>query len=462
MKISKSIFRAYDIRGTVGKELSETAVRMIALGLAVEMKKKDVRVCALGRDMRSSSHSFSEIIKKSLSESGLKVKDCGEVPTPVLYYCAKHEEGESGIMITGSHNPPEYNGLKIVLKGAPFWGNDLQVLYKKISTDCINLSVPDNNCGSIEIIKVDRDYAKKVIRQNVLRKPLRIAVDAGNGIAGPIATEIYEKMGCEVTRLFCTPDGNFPNHHPDPAEPKNMMNLIEVVKEKKLDLGLAFDGDGDRIGLVSSEGEIIWPDRQMMIFSEDVLTSKPGSSILFDVKCSRNLRKWVEEKGGYPIMWKTGHSYMKSKLRETNAVLAGEMSGHIFFNDQWYGFDDAVYAGARLLSILARKESIQRFLKSLPDSSCTPELKMNIEGISVKNIMSKLKSTQMFPRSIELNFIDGIRVEYQKGFGLVRPSNTTPSLVFRFEGDDLNSLEQIKYEFRVAMKQVLPHLETPF
>ena len=462
MKISRSIFRAYDIRGTVGKELSEAAVRMIALGLAAEMKNKDVRVCALGRDMRSSSHSFSVVIKKALSESGLMVKDCGEVPTPVLYYCARHQKGESGIMITGSHNPPEYNGLKIVLKGAPFWGNDLQLLYKKISTNDIDLTVSKNDTGSIENTKVDRHYANKIIQQNILRRPLSIAVDAGNGIAGPLATEIYTKMGCKVTKLFCTPDGNFPNHHPDPAEPKNMMNLVEVVKENQLDLGLAFDGDGDRIGLVSGDGKIIWPDRQMMIFSEDVLAIKPGSSILFDVKCSRNLRKWIMEKGGSPIMWKTGHSYMKSKLRETNAVLAGEMSGHIFFNDQWYGFDDAIYAGARLLSILARKERIQEFLNSLPDSSCTPELKMNIEGFPVKHIMSKLKSSQMFPKSIELNFIDGIRVEYEKGFGLVRPSNTTPSLVFRFEGDDLNSLEQIKHEFRVAMKEVFPSLKTPF
>ena len=446
MKVSKSIFRAYDIRGVVGRDLSNESIYLIGSALGDILNEHQVHICGLGRDMRVSSLEFSGIFKSALQEKNIVVKDYGEVPTPVLYFGAFSQEGQTGVMITGSHNPPEYNGLKIMIKGLPFWGDDLQSLHKKIESDCFRfktISVMTNR-DNVSIID---SYKNAVMTKQKLSRPLRVGVDAGNGIAGPIACSIYEAMGCDIFKLFCEPDGSFPNHHPDPADPKNLEDLRELVRSKKLDLGVAFDGDGDRLGVVDSNSNIIWPDRQMMIFSRDVLRGRPGASIIYDVKCSRNLHKWILDCDGNPIMWKTGHSFMKYKLKETGAMLAGEMSGHIFFNDDWFGFDDAIYAGARLLSILADAENITSFFEELPNSYCTPEIKLKIEGFSADDLLDILKNRKLFPRANTFHFLDGIRIEYKDGFGLARPSNTTPVIVFRFEGDSKVALENIKKRF---------------
>ncbi len=461
MKVSKSIFRAYDIRGVVGRDLSSESIYLIGLALGEILSQRKVNICGLGRDMRASSLELSRTFKSALQERNIVVKDYGEIPTPVLYFGAFSQEGQTGVMITGSHNPPEYNGLKIMIKALPFWGDDLQLLYKRIESSdvCFKTTNTMKNHDNTSIID---HYKNAVMAKQNLNRPLRVGLDAGNGIAGPIASSIYEAMGCEVFNLFCEPDGSFPNHHPDPADPKNLEDLIELVRSKKLDLGIAFDGDGDRLGVVDSDSNIIWPDRQMMIFSRNVLEENPGASIIYDVKCSRNLHKWIIDHGGCPIMWKTGHSFMKSKLKETGAFLAGEMSGHIFFNDNWFGFDDAIYAGARLLSILADEDDISHFFRELPDSFCTPEIKLEIKGFSADNLLNKLKNKKLFPRATNFYFLDGVRIEYEDGFGLARLSNTTPVIVFRFEGDSKVALESIKGDFRNLLSTIMKNVALPF
>ncbi|MDA9689075.1 phosphomannomutase/phosphoglucomutase [Betaproteobacteria bacterium] len=461
MKISKSIFRAYDIRGVVGRDLSNESIYLIGLALGEILNQRKVQICGLGRDMRDSSLEFSSIFKSALQERNIIVKDYGEVPTPVLYFGSFFQEGQTGVMITGSHNPPEYNGLKIMIKSLPFWGDDLQLLYKKIESDNFYFKTikASKDHGNTPIID---SYKNAVLAKQNLSRSLRVGVDAGNGIAGPIACSIYEAMGCQVFSLFCEPDGSFPNHHPDPADPKNLEDLIKLVRSKKLDLGIAFDGDGDRIGVVDSDSNVIWPDRQMMIFSKDVLKDNPGAPIIYDVKCSRNLHKWITDYGGCPIMWKTGHSFMKSKLKETGAFLAGEMSGHIFFNDHWFGFDDAIYAGARLLSILADEENITHLFRDLPDSFCTPEIKLEIKDFSADDLLKRLKNKKLFPRAKNFHFLDGIRIEYEDGFGLARLSNTTPVVVFRFEGDSKVALESIKKDFRNSLMAIMKNISLPF
>ena len=461
MKVSKSIFRAYDIRGVVGRDLSNQSIYLIGLALGEILNQRQVRICGLGRDMRDSSLEFSRIFKSALQEKNIVVKDYGEIPTPVLYFGAFSQKGQTGVMITGSHNPPEYNGLKIMIKSLPFWGDDIQLLYKRIESGSFNFKTmkATKNHPNTPIIDC---YKKAVMANQNLSRPLRVGVDAGNGVAGPIACSIYEDMGCEVFKLFCEPDGSFPNHHPDPADPKNLEELIKLVRLEKLDLGIAFDGDGDRLGVVDSDSNVIWPDRQMMIFSKDVLKDNPGASIIYDVKCSRNLHKWIIDYGGCPIMWKTGHSFMKSKLKETGAFLAGEMSGHIFFNDNWFGFDDAIYAGARLLSIIADEDNVTHLFKELPDSFCTPEIKLEIKGFSADDLLNRLKNKKLFPRANNFYFLDGIRIEYEDGFGLARLSNTTPVIVFRFEGDSKEALESIKEDFRNSLIAILKNIALPF
>ena len=452
----ESIFRENDIRGTYPEELNELVIKDIARGIAKKCKAEEVNSIAVARDGRLSGESLLSSFCEAMISYGLDVNCIGLATSPMLYFAAKKENSKSGIMITGSHNPKDYNGIKMVVNNSSVSGNEILTLIN----DNGELSTTDQ--GQITYNNIKDIYIEEVIN-NVEEdlSNLKVVLDCGNGVAGHIAPDLFKKLGCEVIELYSDVDGNFPNHHPDPGKLENLKDIILEVKKQNADIGFAFDGDGDRVGLITNKGEMIFPDKQMMLFSKDILKDKSGG-IVFDVKCSNHLENIISSNGGKPIMSPTGHFHIKNAIKKNNALLGGEMSGHIFFNDQWYGFDDAIYAGARLLSILARKERIQEFLNSLPDSSCTPELKMNIEGFPVKHIMSKLKSSQMFPKSIELNFIDGIRVEYEKGFGLVRPSNTTPSLVFRFEGDDLNSLEQIKNEFRVAMKRVLPSLKTPF
>jgi len=461
MKVSRSIFRAYDIRGVVGRDLSNESIYLIGLALGEILNQRQVHICGLGRDMRGSSLEFSRTFKSALQERNIVVKDYGEVPTPVLYFGAFSQEGQTGVMITGSHNPSEYNGLKIMIKSLPFWGDDLQLLYERIESDDFYFKTI-NATKNHSYASIIDSYKNAVLAKQNLSRPLRVGVDAGNGIAGLIACSIYEAMGCEVFKLFCEPDGSFPNHHPDPSDPKNLADLIELVSSKKLDLGIAFDGDGDRLGVVDNDANVIWPDRQMMIFSRDVLKDNQGASIIYDVKCSRNLHKWILDYGGCPIMWKTGHSFMKSKLKETGAPLAGEMSGHIFFNDYWFGFDDAIYAGARLLSIVADEENITQFFRELPDSFCTPEIKLEIEGFSADDLLNRLRNKNFFPRANNFYFLDGVRIEYEDGFGLARLSNTTPVIVFRFEGESKVALESIKEDFRNSLIAIMKNIALPF
>tara|TARA_E500000178_G_scaffold356419_2_gene434162 strand:- start:35760 stop:37127 length:1368 start_codon:yes stop_codon:yes gene_type:complete len=454
----------YDIRGIVSQTLTPQIVFLIGKIFGRKLVDSQNYHCLVARDARESGLDLTRALIMGLNSSGVNVKNIGMVPTPVLYFATHYSDTSSGIILTGSHNPPEYNGLKLVLNKSPFWGEQIQNLYR----DILSVSGLSDKYSDGSVVESPEDesltssYVDYVKKNIVLSRPLKIAVDAGNGIAGPIATEIYEALGCNVKKLFCEPKGDFPNHHPDPAEPKNLSDLIKTVRNENLDVGIAFDGDGDRLGLVSSSGKIIWPDQQMMLFSGEVLKKLPGAKIIFDVKCSRHLGQWISKLGGKPLMWKTGHSHMKTKLKEVEACLAGEMSGHIFFNDEWFGFDDAIYAGARLLRILSRESDPTKILESLPESISTPELKAELGALNPDHIIRKLSSNSIFKEAKTKIYIDGVRVEYEDGFGLVRPSNTTPMLVFRFEADNMEAMNRIQNEFRFEIYRITKNLQLPF
>ncbi len=463
MKINNTIFKAYDIRGVVGKELDNEIMYSIGIVFGQQALQKKIKTCVIGRDGRKSGKVFCKYLSDGLRVAGIDVIDLGIVPTPVVYFATHYLETGTGIVITGSHNPPDYNGLKMMLAGETLWGESIL----KIKNDLINLEQQDKNLGFLkvgkkEFIDILEIYEDAVIESVNLKRSIKIGIDAGNGVAGPAARQLFKKLGCEVSDLYCKIDGEFPNHHPDPADPGNLADLINLVVSKKLDLGFAFDGDGDRLGVVTNSGQIIWPDRQLMLHAKEVLDSRPGSKIIFDVKCSRHVPEWISEHGGEPIMWKTGHSLIKAKLKEIDAPLAGEMSGHLFFNDRWPGFDDALYAGARLLEILSREREPSKILESLPKSISTPELKLYCNKISHFDLVERLKSQGRFPTSKECNLIDGIRVEYIDGFGLARPSNTTPVVVLRFEANNHNSLAKIQDEFRKSFLSIDKSLKLPF
>lgn len=452
------IFRAYDIRGIVGKTLTNDVVYDIGRALASEAKELGCKTIVVGRDGRNSSPELSEHLSKGIMSTGCHVLDIGMVPTPVLYFVIQHTDGRTGVMITGSHNPAEYNGLKMMIKGETLADSRIQQLKERIDNQAF--SAGD---GSIEQNGMfESEYIGTLCDDIQVTRPMKIVVDCGNGAAGELAPVIFKNLGCEVIELFCEVDGNFPNHHPDPSKPENLATLIKTVKENNADVGLAFDGDGDRLGVVDSNGKIIWPDRQMMLFAKDVLAGKPGSEIIFDVKCSRHLPDQIVKFGGRPLMWKTGHSFMKAKLKETGAKLAGEMSGHIFFNDRWFGFDDALYSAARLLQILSEdpRHSAQVFAE-FPDSINTPELNVELaEGENftfIKGLFASAKFT-----GGKITDIDGMRIDFSDGWGLVRASNTTPSLVIRFEADSKEALENIQAQFRDLMRDVKPDIKLPF
>jgi phosphomannomutase/phosphoglucomutase len=378
------------------------------------------------------------------------------VTTPMLYFAAYHLGTRSGIMVTGSHNPPEYNGLKMVLADEAIAGEAIQDLRKRI--DRADFAT---GSGGLSTADVREAYLERVVGDIKLDRPIDLIVDSGNGVAGGIAPELYRRLGCRVTEMFCEVDGNFPNHHPDPSQPENLEDLIEALRSGG-ELGFAFDGDGDRLGVVTKRGKIIYPDRQLMLFAADVLTRNPGAEIIFDVKCTRALFPWIRERGGRPLMWKTGHSLIKAKLRETGAPLAGEMSGHVFFKERWYGFDDGVYAGARLLEILSRVADVSVPLESLPDSVNTPELQIKLaEGENFK-LIEKLQREAKFDGATDVITIDGVRAEYPDGFGLARASNTTPVVVLRFEGDNAAALARIQAAFRSAILAVAPTAQLPY
>ncbi len=463
MNITNTIFKAYDIRGIVGEELNNKLIYSIGCVFGRQAIEKNITSCVIGRDGRKSGTKFSQFLSYGLRSVGINVIDVGMVPTPVVYFATHHLKNGTGIVITGSHNPPNYNGLKMMLAGETLWGEGIL----RIKNDLMNLEesqkkIPHKKKGSYKNLNLLDVYETQVIKSVNLKRSLKIGIDAGNGVAGPIAKKLFKKLGCDVFDLYCDIDGEFPNHHPDPADPTNLSDLIDIVIKEKLDLGFAFDGDGDRLGVVTNSGQIIWPDRQLMLHAKEVLHLKPGSQIIFDVKCSRHLSEWISHYGGEPVMWKTGHSLIKAKLRQTNAPLAGEMSGHLFFNDRWPGFDDALYAGARLLEILSREKEPSKLLESLPESVSTPELKLKCNEVNSFELVSKLKSEGVFPTAREYILIDGIRVEYKDGFGLARPSNTTPVVVLRFEAKNNDSLSKIKDEFRGALLSIDASLQLPF
>lgn len=451
------IFRAYDIRGVVDKTLTEESVYAIgcALGtLALEIGEKRM---AVGRDGRLSGPLLSSALHAGILSTGCDVIDIGIVPTPLLYYATYVLDTSSGVMLTGSHNPPEYNGLKMMLGRETLAEEGIQNLYRYIVEK--RFRVGDGQLSALDIIE---RYIIHVVRELKLARKLRVVIDCGNGVAGCVAPELYRQLGCEVIELYCDIDGRFPNHHPDPSQPENLQDLILAVKKSKADIGLAFDGDGDRLGVVTNQGEVIWPDRQLMLFAKSVLARHPGAKIIYDVKCTSHLAKMINDLGGEAIMWKTGHSLIKLKLAETQAALAGEMSGHIFFKDGWYGFDDAIYAGARLLQILAENSKNSSDLFSeIPNSVNTPELKIFVDEDEKFLLMEQLIKQASFAAAEHVT-IDGLRVNFADGWGLVRPSNTTPCLVLRFEAESEMVLARIQNLFRELLLTVKPDLVLPF
>ena len=444
MDITSSIFKAYDIRGIVEKELTPEVVKLIGIAIGSESISQGERGIVVGRDGRLTGPMLSESLISGLIESGCHVVDIGMVPTPLVYFSTYTKGAGSGVMVTGSHNPPEYNGFKIMIAGETLSADKIQNLYSRILNQEFS-----SGSGSSTSINIDQDYMDTIKSDISLDRELNIVVDCGNGVAGNIAPKLFESLGAKVTKLFCLVDGRFPNHHPDPSNPENLEDLIKEVIDTGADLGLAFDGDGDRLGLVDNNGNVIWADRQMILYARDVLSRKPGAKIIFDVKCSSLLPKDISEHGGEPIMSRTGHSFIKNKLKETNAELGGEMSGHIFFKDRWYGFDDAIYTGARLLEIISKTDkTCAEVFAELPSSVSTPEINIHFDKQGQQyDVMEALSKNVDFPGA-EINTLDGVRVDYENCWGLVRASNTTPCLVLRFEGNDKEALNSIKSQFK--------------
>jgi len=448
MSIPQSIFKAYDIRGIVSEDLTQENVELIGKAIGSESIAKGERGVVVGRDGRLSGPDLIQALKTGIKSTGCHVVDIGMVPTPLVYFSTYTKAASSGVMITGSHNPPEYNGFKIMIAGETLSGDRIQELYQRI----INKDF-ENGHGTSTKVDVEQDYIDTIKSDIKLEKPLHIVVDAGNGVAGNIAPKLYEQLGVKVDKLFCMVDGNFPNHHPDPSKPKNLEDIIQEVKDTGADMGFAFDGDGDRLGLIDNEGNVIWADRQMILYSRDILKRNQGGKIVFDVKCSSLLPKDISENGGEPIMSRTGHSFIKAKLKETGALLGGEMSGHIFFKERWYGFDDALYTGARLLEIMSKTDkTCHEVFADLPDSINTPEINIHFDKQGEQfDAMEKLAKNVDFTGA-EITTIDGVRVDYPDGWGLVRPSNTTPCLVLRFEADNEKTINNIQNNFKTWLE----------
>ncbi|MEX3931174.1 phosphomannomutase/phosphoglucomutase [Paraburkholderia phymatum] len=463
--ISQSIFKAYDIRGVIGKTLDAEAARSIGRAFGSEVRAQGGDAVVVARDGRLSGPELIQALSDGLRAAGVDVVNVGMVPTPVGYFAAsvplKLAGGErhvdSCIVVTGSHNPPDYNGFKMVLRGAAIYGDQIQALYKRITENRF-----ESGSGSYQDYDIADAYVERIVSDIKLARPLKIVVDTGNGVAGGLAPRLFKALGCELVELFTDIDGNFPNHHPDPAHPENLQDVIRALKETDAEIGFAFDGDGDRLGVVTKDGQIIYPDRQLMLFAEEVLSRNKGAQIIYDVKCTRNLAKWVKDKGGEPLMWKTGHSLVKAKLRETGAPLAGEMSGHVFFKDRWYGFDDGLYTGARLLEILARVQDPSKLLNSLPNSHSTPELQLKLQEGENFELIARLQKSAKFPDADQVVTIDGLRVEYPDGFGLARSSNTTPVVVMRFEADNDAALKRIQEDFRRVILAEKADAKLPF
>ena len=454
MKVIESIFREYDIRGTYPEEINEGVISIIGQAIALKCKQEGITEISVGRDGRLSGEILLDSMCNSIAKSGISVTNIGLVTSPILYYAAKKNVSKSGIMITGSHNPKDDNGIKMVINDKPVSGTEILSLTK---------FVPEFDKTKKEIIKIDiiEDYINDVLQKIRLNHPenVKIVVDCGNGAAGCVAPELFKRLGCNVINLFSEIDGNFPNHHPDPGKIANLQDLIKAVKDEKADLGLAFDGDGDRVGLVTEKGDVVFPDKIMMLFAEDVLAKNNGGQIIFDVKCSNSLAQIIQSNGGEPIMSPTGHFHIKNKLRETNALLAGEMSGHIFFNDDWYGFDDGHYAGVRIIDLINRSDSsIDQMVSRLPESFSTPELNIHVSDDIKFDIVQKFAEECLLDGNKIT--IDGLRIEFSNGWGLLRASNTTPKLVLRFEGDSEDDLKIIQENFLNEFKRICPEIDS--
>ncbi|AVJ29936.1 phosphomannomutase/phosphoglucomutase [Achromobacter spanius] len=454
-----SVFKAYDIRGTVPDLIDAAFARSLGVALAARAREQGVQTLVVGRDGRLSSEMLSLALQEGMLEGGVDTLDVGMVPTPLVYFAANIMQTGSGVAITGSHNPPKYNGFKMMMGGRALYGDDVQQLAQTMNGDA---PAPATEPGTRRQLDLAQTYIARVAAGVKLARPMKIAIDCGNGVAGAVAPQLFRALGCEVDELFCEVDGNFPNHHPDPAEPKNLQDLIKHVAETDCELGLAFDGDGDRLGVVTKSGQIIWPDRQLVLFARDVLERNPGATIIYDVKCSRHVGLSVEAAGGTALMWKTGHSLVKAKLAETGAPLAGEMSGHIFFKERWYGFDDGLYTGARLLEIVSRAADACAPLEALPQDVSTPELKLEMEEGQPFTLVKALQDQGQFPDAKRVITIDGVRAEYADGFGLARPSNTTPVVVLRFEAQSEAALARIQADFRRELGKLAPNATLPF
>lgn len=455
-QLNEDIFRAYDIRGIVGEALTTPVVYHLGRAFAAQAITQETQTVVVGADGRLSSPELKDTLIEGLRDGGVDVVDVGFVATPLLYFAANHTKDQTGVMITGSHNPSNYNGFKMMIAGNTLANEEIQALKRRI----LESDYTEGN-GSLTQQDIRPAYRKRVTEDVTLKRPLKVVVDSGNGIAGDVAPQLLEQLGCEVIPLYCDVDGNFPNHHPDPGKPKNLIDCIAAVKEHKADVGLAFDGDGDRVGVVTPNGNIIYPDRIMMLFAEDILQRNPGAEIIYDVKCSRLLGEAIRQAGGKPTVWKTGHSLIKRKMKATGALLAGEMSGHIFFKERWFGFDDGIYSAARLLEILSLRDTcLDTIFASYPEDISTPEINIDVRDDNKFTIVEQMQQ-QSYPDG-DVSLIDGVRVDYADGWGLVRASNTTPVLVLRFEAATEEALNRIRDTFQqyllaIDKTLVIPH-----
>lgn len=461
MQIAPEIFKAYDIRGIVGKTLDAKTAHLIGQALGSEARSLGLTAIVIGRDGRLSGPELAAALGEGILQTGIDVVDIGCVPTPVTYFAAHHLGTQSCVAVTGSHNPSDYNGFKIVLGGETLHGERIQALRRRIlAADFVA------GRGTLCRTDVRSAYLERIVSDVKLARPMKIAIDCGNGVAGELAPQLFRRLGGEVIELFCAIDGRFPNHHPDPSKPENLRDLQQTLAKSDAELGLAFDGDGDRLGVVTKDGEIIYPDRQLMLFAADILCRHPGATIIFDVKCSRWVAESIRHQGGVPLMWNTGHALIKAKLKETGAPLAGEMSGHMFFNERWYGFDDGLYAGARLLEIVSRWPDANWPLKHLPNALSTPELNLKMNEGEPHRLIAALEQAAREKHVLRgaraLITIDGVRAEYADGFGLARASNTTPVIVLRFEADEPSALTRIQADFKDALERVWPGLKVDF
>ncbi len=457
MPVAPEIFKAYDIRGIVDKTLTPDVVRAVGRALGSLARERDCDTIAIGRDGRLSGPELCGALGDGIRAAGTHVVDLGMVATPMTYFAAIHLHTRCSVMVTGSHNPPDYNGLKMVIADRTLSGADIQDVRERIERGQFSVGA-----GSYRTHDIGPAYMDRIVGDVKLARPIRIAIDCGNGVGGAFAPELFRRLGCSVVPLFCDVDGHFPNHHPDPSQPKNLQDLIACVRRDNLELGLAFDGDADRLGVVTRDGHVIFPDRQLMLFAADMLSRNPGATVIYDVKSTRNLGPWIERHGGTPLLWKTGHSLIKAKMKETGAALAGEMSGHTFFSERWYGFDDGMYAGARLLEILARGPDPSAVLDALPDALSTPELNLACAEGEQHALIEGLRHSVEFPGALRVIRIDGLRVEYADGFGLARASNTTPVIVLRFEAEDAAALKRIQDDFRRVLSAAKPGATLPF